>query len=658
VGDPGDPEKLEKQLARIAFDEDTTVKYIFDSLTGMVDLWGNEDLVLKFFGHICPRLYDLNSIAYWLLEKDAHSERFLAKLRHVTQVVLELAMSQGVGSLTIRKAANRRGTDIGVPQQFDVENGRLTITVEPRVDRELGLLTRMGEAAATAVDIQSFFEQAVQVLARELGMLRGTIVLLDRVTNKLRIAASHGLSPEEKARGEYAIGEGVTGRVAQTGQPEIVPDISQDARFLDRTAARKADRGHLIAFLCAPLKVGDKVIGALSVDRLHAGEASLDKDLRLLTIVASTVSQALKINRLISVEKEKVLARDEGLLREFQKQYDLGNIVGQSEAIQEVLVTAATAAKSRASILISGPTGTGKELVAHVIHYNSPRATGPFVKVSCGALPDTLLESELFGHVKGAFTGAVETRKGRFELAHGGTLFLDEVGEMSPRLQVKLLRVLQEREFEPVGAAQTIRVDVRLVAATNKDLRRQVREGGFREDLYYRLNVIPIHLPPLRNRRQDVPLLVNHFLEKYNRENAKNVSKISPETLDRLLAYPWPGNVRELENCIERAVVMSPDETLAAALLPEEILTGAENVPDDPLPSPAGEHDAEVRSVTARAYETAEDLAALREALVRAVDETIIRKALSERLPHRELANRLGISRTTLSKKIRQYGIE
>jgi DNA-binding NtrC family response regulator len=202
-------------------------------------------------------------------------------------------------------------------------------------------------------------------------------------------------------------------------------------------------------------------------------------------------------------------------------------------------------------------------------------------------------------------------------------------------------------------------VDVRVVAATNRDLRRQVREGGFREDLYYRLNVIPVHLPPLRNRRQDIPLLVNHFLEKYNRENGKNVSKISPQTLDQLLAYPWPGNVRELENCIERAVVMSPDDTLAAALLPEEILAGTEIVPDDDSRSPAGgEHDAEIRSVTVRAYETAQDIAALRQTLIRAVDETILRKALSERMPHRELAKRLGMSRTTLLKKIREYGIE
>jgi Nif-specific regulatory protein len=657
VEHPGDPEELEKRLTATASDQGSSVRYVFDSLTGMVDLWRDENVALRFFGHLCPRLYDLNTIAYWLLEKDAHSEQFLAKLRHITQVVLELMVSQGGGTLTVRKAANRHCVDIGVPERFGIENGRLTLAVESRVDRELGLLTRMGEAAGTALDPDHFFKQTLGVLARDLGMVRGTIVLLDRATEKLRIAAAHGLSPEERARGEYAIGEGVTGRVVRTGLPEVIPDINKDTRFLNRTAARKTEQTRPIAFICVPLKVDDQVVGALSVDRPQAVQASLDKDLRLLAIVASTVSQVIRINRLIGIEKDRLLARDEELLRKLRRQYHLGNVVGQSEAIQQVLATAATAAKSRASILISGETGTGKELVANVIHYNSPRATGPLVKVNCSALPETLLESELFGHVKGAFTGAVESRKGRFELANGGTLFLDEVAEMSPRIQVKLLRVLQEKEFEPVGGTQTIRVDVRVVVATNKDLRKEVREGRFREDLYYRLNVIPIHLPPLRNRRQDIPLLVNHFLEKYNREDNKNVTKISPEALDRLLEYPWPGNVRELENCIERAVVMSPGEAVTAGLLPEEVVS-YKPTPNHGDTDVLSCNDAAVRMATERSCEGADDFAAVREKLIHAVEETIIRTALSRRTTHRELAEMLGMSRTTLRKKIRQYGIE
>jgi DNA-binding NtrC family response regulator len=319
------------------------------------------------------------------------------------------------------------------------------------------------------------------------------------------------------------------------------------------------------------------------------------------------------------------------------------------------LATAATAAKSRASILVTGDTGTGKELVAGVIHYNSRRAGGPFVKVNCGALPETLLESELFGHVKGAFTGAVESRKGRFELADGGTLFLDEVAEMSPRLQVKLLRVLQEQEFEPVGGTRTIHVDVRVVAATNKDLRREIREGRFREDLYYRLNVIPIQLPSLRERRQDIPLLVNHFLEKYNRENDKHVTRISPEVLDRLLEYPWPGNVRELENCIERVVVMSPDEVFPVDLLPAEITQPQRG--DVPGGAPDWSGDTSVRQATEALCESGKDLSEVRDRLFRVVEEALIRKALSSGSNQRELAERLGMSRMTLRKKLRQYGV-
>ncbi len=652
-----DSGELENALTSIASEENINARYVFDSLTGMLDLWGDEDVVLRFFGHLCPRLYDLSTIAYWLLEKDAHSERFVAKLRHITQIVLEVTVTRGTHMLTLRKAINRSSVDIGVPRWFTVDDGHLVIAAESREDRELGLLTRMGETLGTALDPTSFFEQIMEVLASELGMVRGTIALLDRTSNKLRIAAAHGLSAAERARGEYAVGEGVTGNVVKTGLPEVVPDITQDSRFLDRTAARRMDSARPIAFICVPIKVDNEIVGALSVDRPYAVEVTVDKDLRLVSIVASIISQALKINRLIQVEKEKILVRDEQMLGELKRRYRLENLVGRSGAIEQVLATAATAAKSRASILITGQTGTGKELVANVIHYNSDCSGGPFVKVNCGALPETLLESELFGHVKGAFTGAVETRKGRFELADEGTLFLDEVSEMSPRLQVKLLRVLQEKEFEPVGGTRTVSVNVRVVAATNKNLREEIRQGRFREDLFYRLNVIPIHLPALRERREDIPLLVDHFLEKYNRENSKNVTKISRRVLDLLLEYPWPGNVRELENCIERAVVMSPGDGLSADLLPEEIAKckqkGIGQAPKQP-----SSDEAEIRRAAERFCETTDDLAAAREKLHRLVEETIIRKFISQKTSQRELAEKLGMSRTTLRKKMRDYGVK
>ncbi len=664
VGNPGDPTELERALANTgAAGRGINARYVFDSLTGMLDLWGDEDVVLRFFGHICPRLFDLSTIAYWFLETEAHSQGFLAKVRHITQVVLEIGISRGIRTLTLRKAANRRSTAIGVPQWFRVVDGKLAIAAESREDRELSLLTRMGEALGTALVPNSFFEETMNVLASELGMIRGTVVLLDRTLSKLRIVAAHGLSSAERARGEYEIGEGITGHVVKTGLPEVVPDISKDARFLNRTSARQADSAWPIAFICVPLKVDNETVGALSVDRPFAVESTLDKDLRLLSIVASLVSQVLKINRLLQVEKDEILVRDEQMVRELRRRYRLENLVGQSKSIQQILATAATAAKSNAPILINGETGTGKELVANVIHYNSPRSKGPLVKVNCGALPETLLESELFGHVKGAFTGAIQNRKGRFELAHQGTLFLDEVSEMSPRLQVKLLRVLQENEFEPVGGAQTIRVDVRVVAATNTDLKEAIRQGRFRQDLYYRLNVVPIHLPPLRERREDIPMLVDHFLEKYNRENGKTVTKISREVLDHLLAYSWPGNVRELENCIEHAVVMSPGNTLSASLLPAEVLAGASGdirhkaaIAGQPFNSPSVESDLQI--LLDRYYKTAEDAARARESLRGVIERLIISRALAEGMSQRTLAAKLGLSRTTLHKRLHEYGID
>jgi len=658
VQKPSSPAEFEQALIEIGSRDDAPMRYVFDSLTGMFDLWGDEDQVLCFFGHFCPRLHDLGTVAYWLVEKEAHSKAFLARVRHITQVVLDVAAARGGPALTVRKAFGRPCADIGVPMRFSAEGDKLVIAAESREGRELELLSRMGKVFGSALDPAAFFEQTMTVMAEELGLTRGTLVLLDPVSGKLRIAAAHGLSPEERARGEYAVGEGVTGRVVETGQVEVVPDIGKDPRFLDRTGARRKDLSGPIAFICVPVAVDGEVMGALSADRPFAGEATLQKDVRLLLIVASMVSQVLKLNRIMQIEKEKVLAGRRATASELRKRYRLDNVVGESKAIRDCLAVAATAAKSRASILITGETGTGKELVANVIHYNSPRAEGPFVKVNCGALPETLLESELFGHVKGAFTGAVKDRRGRVALADGGTLFLDEVAEMSPRLQVKLLRVLQEREFEPVGSELTVRSDVRLVAATSKDLKEEVACGRFREDLYYRLNVIAIHLPPLRERREDIPILVDHFLERYNRLNEKKVTRISREVLDLLVRYPWPGNVRELENCIERAVVMSDSDSLAPELLPEEI-TSYRPGAQAGFRGPARVRSAGPLGRAIREFiDTRDDLEAAWREATRIVEETVLRRALEvPSLSQRELARKLGLSRVTLRKRLREYGL-
>jgi DNA-binding NtrC family response regulator len=292
------------------------------------------------------------------------------------------------------------------------------------------------------------------------------------------------------------------------------------------------------------------------------------------------------------------------------------------------------------------------------VHYNSDRSTGPLVKVNCGALPETLLETELFGHVKGAFTGAVRDYDGRFKTADGGTLFLDEVSEMSPRLQVKLLRVLQERQFEPVGSSRTMAVDVRIVAAAGRDLRAEIRAGRFRHDLFYRLNVIPIHIPPLRERREDIPLLVDHFLERYNAESGRQVTRVPREVMDALLAHSWPGNIRELENCIERGVVMSPNDALSLELIPEEI---REDHPDSslaPISSDEVDPESELRQAVIHLLNSRASLAGFRDVLLDTVEETLIRHLIATgNHSQRELANLLALSRVTLRKKLDRYGI-
>jgi Nif-specific regulatory protein len=397
--------------------------------------------------------------------------------------------------------------------------------------------------------------------------------LLNRETGEIFIEAAYGLSTSQRERGRYRLGEGVTGKVVETGQPAVVPRISEEPLFLNRTGARKRLRKQEISFICVPIKLGNMVIGALSADRLFAEDVSFEEDVRLLSIIASMIAQAVRLRQSVQQERQRLLEENIRLQEELKDKFRPSNIIGNSKAMQAVYDLIARVSKSDATVLIRGESGTGKELVAHAVHYNSPRATKPFIKVNCAALPEGVLESELFGHEKGAFTGALAVRKGRFELAHGGTIFLDEVGDFSPSTQIKMLRVLQEREFERVGGTETIKTNVRVIAATNRDLERLVAQGQFREDLYYRLNVFPIHIPPLRDRRSDILLLADHFVEKYSTVSHKDVRRITTPAIDMLVVYHWPGNVRELENCVERAVLMSDDGVIHGYHLPPTLQT-------------------------------------------------------------------------------------
>jgi Nif-specific regulatory protein len=449
-------------------------------------------------------------------------------------------------------------------------------SAEPEVRREvqeLSLLFEISQTLDGSMDLREVVGPVLKQVAERMGMLRGTLTLLNRETGEIIIEEAYGLSPSQMERGRYKLGEGITGRVVQTGEPVIVPRVSEEPSFLNRTGARKGKEEKEISFICVPIKLGAELMGALSADRYYSKHASLDEDARLLSIIASMIAHAVRLRQEAQEEKQRLLEENIRLQQHLKDRFRPSNIIGNSKEMQAVYDLIAQVSKSDTTVLIRGESGTGKELVAQAIHYNSPRAAKPIIKVNCAALPETIIESELFGHEKGAFTGALQQRKGRFELAQGGTIFLDEVGDFSPATQIKMLRVLQEREFERVGGTQTVRADVRVIAATNRSLEELIDQGTFRQDLYYRLNVFPILVPLLRERRADILLLADFFVEKYSKANFKNIRRISTPAIDMLMAYHWPGNVRELENVIERAVLISEDDVIHGHHLPPTLQT-------------------------------------------------------------------------------------
>jgi len=443
--------------------------------------------------------------------------------------------------------------------------------MKAKVAPEVELLSAVATAFAESLNLEETLKNILRSLDTHLKLQRGTITLLDPQTETIKIKVAHGLSERSQSQGSYKVGEGITGRVVQTGEEIVVPDISKDPRFLHKTKARDTTGGKKIAFFCVPIKLEGRTVGTLSVDRQAGRTDDFGASLRLLNIIATMVAQAIKLNKM--VESERAVLRDENvrLRRELKTRFDVHNMVGTSNAMKEVYRLIEQVADSHATVLIRGESGTGKDLVAHALHYNSLRADKPFIKVNCTALPETLLESELFGHEKGAFTGAVERKLGRFERAHGGTIFLDEIGDFPPSLQVKLLRVIQFKEFERLGGADTLKANVRVIVATHKNLENEIAQGQFREDLYYRINVFPIYLPPLREHKDDIMLLADHFLEKFAQENGKRITRISTPAIEMLTRYHWPGNIRELENCLERAVLLCEEDVIRSEHLPPSL---------------------------------------------------------------------------------------
>jgi len=430
---------------------------------------------------------------------------------------------------------------------------------------EITALYEISKILGSSLNLRQNLKGVMRVLSEYLDMNRGTVALRDG--NEVTIVIAHGMTDEEVKRGRYKLGEGIIGQVAKHGSPIVIPNIGDEPLFLNKTGSRKAINKGNIAFLCVPVKFKNEILGVLSVDRLFVKGVSFEEDLKLLKIISSLISQSVKLHQKVEQEKQALIQEKEQLKHQLKNRYNIANIIGNSDRMQEVFEAVYRVAPSKANVLLRGESGTGKELIAKAIHFMGARAKNSFIKFNCASIPEGLLESELFGHEKGAFTGAMSARKGRFELADKGTIFLDEIGDLPLPLQPKILRVIQEKEFERVGGEKTLKVDVRLIAATSRELEELVSKGRFREDLYYRLNVVPIFLPPLRERKEDIPVLTEHFLEKFNKENAKAVD-INAEALHIFLNYHWPGNVRELENTIERLVVMSSDKIITSSDLP------------------------------------------------------------------------------------------
>ncbi len=422
-------------------------------------------------------------------------------------------------------------------------------------------LSEICKLIGRAVHLDTTLGRILQVLHDILKMERATLVLLDPNRKQLSIKASYGLSVEEEQRGRYGLSEGICGQIFQSGSACIVPDIHSEPLFLNRTGARSRIRKEEHSFLGVPVKVEENPVGVLTVDRLFGPEISFEEDMSFLEILATLIGQFLVLHHAIARQEERLKAENKSLKAELHSRFNRHYIIGNSEPMQEVYWTIEKVAPSQATVLLLGESGTGKELAARAIHEASSRNEMPFIKINCAALPENLLESELFGHDKGAFTGASSAKPGRFELADGGTIFLDEIGELPLLLQAKLLRVLQEKQFERIGGTRTLTVDVRIIAATNVNLQSNVDHGLFRSDLYYRLNVLPLNLPALRHRRDDIPLLIEHFLLSSNDRNDKSVM-LSSSALDFLCSYDWPGNVRELQNLIERIVILADDPVI------------------------------------------------------------------------------------------------
>jgi Nif-specific regulatory protein len=447
--------------------------------------------------------------------------------------------------------------------------------------RKLTTLLEVSQALSSPVNVKSAFHRVLEILERYHGTSRSLIALPREDGRRLHLHASIGVRAQHS---DAPLGGHLAHQVFESGRPIVIPRVSREPALAElwarldgagrsgrATGPRSVDDDR--TYICVPVQQSRKCRGVLEVELAFKNDRHYDRTMKFYGVVASMLAGALKMQRLLEADRQRLVDENVRLHDELRERYDFSHILGTSGAMRQVCEQVIKVARTNTTVLIRGESGTGKELIAQAIHYNSLRARKPFLKVSCAALPDTLIESELFGYEKGAFTGADQRKKGRFELSDGGTLLLDEIGDINLTTQVKLLRVLQEREFERLGGTDSLKIDVRLIAATNADMEAAVAKGTLRQDLFYRLNVFTIFVPPLRERKSDILLLADHFVEKLASEQGKQVKRISTSAIDALVAYHWPGNVRELQNVIERAVLVSDGQVIHVHHLPPTLQT-------------------------------------------------------------------------------------
>jgi Nif-specific regulatory protein len=439
--------------------------------------------------------------------------------------------------------------------------------------RRLATLLEISQALSGVLNLKAALHSVLDILERRHQVAGGAVLLVERDSKDVHVEAAGGIKlpgQRGRSRGE---GSGVTERVLDSAKAVVVPRVSQEPNLAPPATERSRADQRELSFVAVPVILGRRPTGTLEVVLPFKSDRDYQRSLEFYRVVASMIAQAVKVSRMVEADRHKLAEENEHLRDELRERYAFRNIIGNSAPIQQVYEQVAQVARTNTTVLIRGESGTGKEMIAHAIHYNSPRAKKPFIKVSAAALPESLIESELFGYERGAFTGAQATKKGRFELAEGGTLFLDEIGDLNPSTQVKLLRVLQEREIERLGGTTSIKINVRLIAATHQPLETLMEEGRFRADLYYRLAVFTIFAPPLRERKPDIMLLADHFVEKYAREHGKRIRRVSTPAIDMLTSYHWPGNVRELENTIERSVLVCDGGVIHGHHLPPTLQT-------------------------------------------------------------------------------------